>query len=128
MKTAGNRLARTVGRLFILIGSLVAIGGAVSMGRTASFVLRASKAPGVVIEMERSSSSARGSTFMFADDSDIVHTQRLSSGSSPTHFKPGDEVTVLFDSFAPDRSKIGSRSQAIARKREIFLTSQRGPR
>lgn len=114
MNTSDARLspARIVGGGFILIGSLTAIAGLIWLFRTATFVMRASKAPGTVIEMERSTSSKGGSIynpiFTFTDASGIVHTQRTSTGSSSYTFEPGEKVGVLYDSAAPKHSAIDS--------------------
>lgn len=114
MDTSDAKLsvARIVGGGFIFIGSLIAVAGVIWLVKTATFVTRASKAPGTVVEMERNASSEGGSTyhpiFTFADASGIIHTQRTSSGSSSYTFEPGEKVTVLYDITAPKNSKIDS--------------------
>jgi hypothetical protein len=100
------------GGLFIAIGSLIAIAGLVWLARTITFVMYATKTPGTVIEMERSTTSKGGSTyhpiFTFLDGSGIIHTQRTFIGSSSYTFQVGDKVTVLYYVSEPTRSEIDS--------------------
>lgn len=105
-------LARLVGGGFIIVGSLIGIIGFIWLVRTAVFVSRAAKAPGTVIEMERSIMPEGNSTYhpiyTFADASGVIHTQRTASGSSGYTFEPGEKVTVLYDSSTPKHSEIDS--------------------
>jgi len=117
MNTSDNNvaLAKIVGRVFVGIGSVVAICGLIWSGKTAAFVSRASKASGTVIEMERSTSSKGGSmyspVYTFADASGIIHTQHSSFASSSYTFEPGEKVIILYDSAAPTSSEIDTFGQ-----------------
>lgn len=114
MNTSNNRLslARTIAGAFILIGSMIAIVGIIWLGNTASFVMRAAKASGTILEVERSTTSKGRSAyhpiFSFRDASGITHTQRTSTGSGYYSFERGENVTVLYDPSAPKNSKIDS--------------------
>jgi len=116
---AKNSMARVMGGGFILIGSLVAISGAIWLGKTALFVMHSAKAPGIVVEMERSSSNDGGSVYypiyQFTDPSGVTHTQKTPTGSSSYSFEPGEKVTVLYNPKAPKISNIDSFG-------EIWLT------
>ena len=107
-----KRIARLVGGWFILTGALVTIAGLIWLTRTGLFVLRAAKAPGSVIEMQRSESSDGGTlyrpVFAFSDAGGIIHTHVASMASSTFTFEPGEKVTILYDPSAPKRSKIDS--------------------
>jgi hypothetical protein len=117
MKTSDNNLAlgKTIGRAFVGIGSVVAIAGLIWLSKTATFVSKASKASGTVIQMDSSRSSKGGTTyspvFTFTDSSGIIHTQHSSIGSSSYTFEPGEKVTVLYDSAAPNNSEIDTFGQ-----------------
>jgi hypothetical protein len=117
MKSSDNNigLAKLVGRVFVGIGSVVAIVGLIWLSKTAAFVSKASKASGTVIEMEHSTSSEGGSmyspVYTFADASGIIHTQHSSSASSSYTFEPGEKVIVLYDSAAPKNSEIDTFRQ-----------------
>jgi hypothetical protein len=105
-------LARVVGGGFILFGSLITIVGLIWLVRTGMFSSRAVRAPGLVVEMERSTTSKGSSTFhpifTFTDNAGMVHTQRTSFGSSSYSFEVGEKVTVLYDPVTPKNSKIDS--------------------
>jgi hypothetical protein len=117
MKSSDNNigLAKLVGRVFVGIGSVVAIAGLIWLSKTAAFVSKASKASGTVIQMDSSTSSKGGTTyspvFTFTDASGIIHTQHSSSGSSSYTFEPGEKVVVLYDSAAPKNSEIDTFGQ-----------------
>ncbi len=102
-------VGRLGGTVFVIIGSLVAVAGMVWLVRTAAFVSRAAKAPGLVIAMDRSD-GRRGSVyhpvFTFTDFGGVAHTQRSSIGSSHSSVEAGERVTVLYDSAAPKQSQI----------------------
>jgi hypothetical protein len=109
---AKNSMARVMGGGFIVIGSLVAISGAIWLGKTALFVTSSVKAPGTVVEMERGSSNDGGSVYYpvyrFTDSSGVTHTQKTPTGSSRYSFEPGEKVTVLYDPKSPKISNIDS--------------------
>jgi hypothetical protein len=100
------------GGIFVGLGSLIAIAGLIWLVRTVAFVATATKAPGTVIEVERTTSSKGASIyhpiFTFSDASGIMHTQRTFVGSSTYTFEPGNKVAVLYIASEPTRSEIDS--------------------
>jgi hypothetical protein len=116
---AKNSMARAMGGVFILVGSLIAIAGAIWLGRTTLFAMNSVKAPGIVLEMDRGSSNDGGSVYypiyQFTDSSGVTHTQKTPTGSSSYSFEPGEKVTILYDPKSPKISNIDSFG-------EIWLT------
>ena len=109
------RKKRNVGWVFVVVGGAIAVGGLIWGINTASFVKRAAKTSGTVIEIERGTSSKRGSTyrpvFTFADASGATHTHRSSMGAPRNFFAPDEKVTVVYDAADPDNAKIDSYQQ-----------------
>ncbi len=109
---ANAAMFRVVGRAFVFIGVLITILGVIWVATTASFLSRAARAPGVVSEMERSTSSEGGAVFYpvftFTDGAGTAQTQRSSYGSSTYKLQSGDAVTVLYDPSDPEHARIDS--------------------
>jgi hypothetical protein len=109
---------RLVGGSFIFVGGLITIAGLIWLTRTGWFTLHASKAPGLVIAMERHDSNDPETglplrptfhpVFTFTDSAGTVHTQCASVGSSSYTFEPGEKVTILYDPSTPENSMIDS--------------------
>jgi len=112
MKVFDAIVPKLAGGFFLLIGCLVAVWGVVWLGKTIIFVNQAARAPGTIVEMERSDFSKGSSVyypiFTFVDSSGATHTQKASVGSSTYTFEPGERVSVLYDKAAPKHSEIDS--------------------
>lgn len=94
-----------VGKLMIFFSPVLLIIAGVLYFRTASFIERAERTEGEIIEMVARSGS-KGSTtyapvFTFADASGASHTIHSSTSSYPPRYHVGEKVTVLYDPKLP---------------------------
>jgi hypothetical protein len=98
-------------RLFVAIGVVVLIVGAVVFVRTVQFVAGAERVTGTVIDLSRETDSEGGSVYrpvvrFTTREGEAV--QFVSSvGSSPPSAEPGDRVDVLYDREDPYDAKLG---------------------
>lgn len=109
MNDTNESFGRLIFTSFIVMGMIVAVGGAIWLFRTAAFMRNAARAPGHVIAMDRRA-GAEGyhAVFTFTDSSGGVHTQRSSFYSSKFAFEPGEQVIVLYNPKTPKHSEIDS--------------------
>jgi hypothetical protein len=93
-------LARWSWRLFMAIGVVILIVGAVMFVRTVRFVAEAEHATGTVVDLSRRSDS-EGTVFYPVVRFVTANAEPIefvsSSGSSPASESPGDRVEVLYD-------------------------------
>ena len=103
-------LARWFWRLFLAVGVVILIVGAVIFVRTVRFVAGAEQATGTVVDLSGETDS-EGTVifypvvlFMTAEGETIEFVS--SSGSSPPSESPGDQVEVLYDPDDPYDAKL----------------------
>jgi len=99
--------------LFILIGVGIVVLGVTFWFRSRSFLARAVRTSGVIVDLQRERSRAgdgHGTVyrpifrFTGPDGRDIV--RRAGSASSHPRLRPGEPVTVLFDPQRPSEARI----------------------
>lgn len=104
------KLSKSLITLFLLLGVLLMGGGGVWAAMVADFVGRAERAPGVVVDLER---SGTGSDVSFrpvvtykVPDSPGTLTLVGQTATSPPAFAVGEVVQVLFDPDSPTTARI----------------------
>lgn len=94
-----------VGGVFITVGVLIAVAGFIWLINTAVFVVMASKAPGVIVKVEKGEKT-KHPIFTFTAADGIRHTQRAKGDSGFSYY--GDAIEVVYDGAVPKDSKIDS--------------------
>jgi hypothetical protein len=105
-----DRLLHWVPRLFLAIGFVLLVLGAVTLVRTLQFVSGAEHATGTVVELSRSSDSEGTVTFhpvvRFTTAEGRTVEFVSSTGSSPPDHSAGDRVEVLYDPDDPQDARL----------------------
>lgn len=103
--------------VFVGIGVAAAVYGVKFWFGTRSFLARAVRTGGLIVDFkrERSASSRGGGSsvvyypiFRFTAPDGRAVVQRAQAGSSHPRLRPGDAVTVLFDPQDPEQARIDS--------------------
>ena len=102
--------ARWVLRVFVAIGVLALIWGAVDFARTVHFVRTAEHATGTVVDVSREVDSDGDESFYpivrFTTADGKEFQFKSNSGSNPASHSTGDEVDVLYDPDDPDDAQL----------------------
>jgi hypothetical protein len=97
--------------LLLVIGSVLFVIGAVWVGRTAEFIRRAERVPGVIVRVElvkSKNTTGHFPVFAFTNSAGIAHTVRSTTGFGVSFRGPGQKVMVLCDPAAPENARIES--------------------
>ncbi len=99
-----------MGRAFVLIGTLIAVVGAVWLLHTCWFVSHAARAAGIIVQLDVSTDSEGGTSyypvFSFTDTNGSTFTRRSEIGSGYFKFNPGDKVSILYSLENPEKCNI----------------------
>lgn len=107
--------------IFVVVGLVCGAVLVVIVRKNRAFLARAQRAPGVVVGLGRGSSMGSGPNdtmrrsfapvFRFTTIDGREVEVRSSVESNPPTYRPGDQVTVLYDPAAPEKAKLDKFSE-----------------